>query len=166
MAGALKVTAQMVEDNPGDPDALREHAAVLSDMKKYDEALAVVDKVLVSAPADIDLLDQRCSLSAMSAHALDRALADCNAAIKADPESTDALDSRALAHLRLGQFDDAIADYSRALKIFPTKSVALYGRGLARLRKGLKAPGSADLASARSHDPKVGDRFAELGLKP
>jgi len=166
MAGALKVTTQLVEENPDDPDMLREHAAVLSDLKKYDEALAVIDKILVSTPADIDLLDQRCGLSAMSEHALDRALADCDAAIKVDPQSTDALDSRALAHLRLGQFDDAIADYNRALKIFPSKSAALYGRGIARLRKGLKAPGSADLASARSHDAKVADRFAEFGLKP
>jgi tetratricopeptide (TPR) repeat protein len=94
---------------------------------------------------------------------LEKALADCNKALKLRPKAPDILDSRGLVLLRLGKFDRAIADYTASLSVNPSNAWALYGRGLAELRKGM-ADGQADLVSATSLAPSIAAEFSKLGL--
>lgn len=97
---------------------------------------------------------------------LDRALADCNEALRLKPQNAGYLDSRGLVHLRAGRFAQAEADYSAALGVtgnrFPH---AQFGRGLARLRQG-KESGRADIAAATAADASLAARFAGFGLEP
>ncbi len=108
--------------------------------------------------------NSRCRARALWGHELDKALADCNAAVKARPDTAAFLDSRGLARLRLGDLDKSIADYDASLKLAPRTAWSLYGRGLARLRKGSSADGEADIAAARAIAPHIEDEARKYDL--
>jgi len=112
------------------------------------------------------VLNARCWEGALAGQALEQALADCDAALRRQPNAAAFLDSRGLVYLRLADYDKAIKDYDAALKIDPQIVWSLYGRGLARLRKGQTAAGEADLAAAAALQPKIAERAAKFGLTP
>ncbi len=116
-------------------------------------------------------LNSRCWARASSGTGLDKALADCNAALRlaapASPLRSQVLDSRALVQLRAGRYAKAIADYDAALAIRSQRSAwPLYGRGIAKLRLGKTVDGRADLEAAAAISPKIGERFASIGIAP
>ena len=111
-------------------------------------------------------LNSRCWARALGGQELDKALADCNTALKLKPNTADFLDSRGLVQLRRGELDRSIADYDAALALAPRSPASLYGRGLAKLLKGLQAAGKADLDAASAIQPQIAERFASFGLKP
>ena len=106
----------------------------------------------------------RCWARALLGEDLDKALADCNAALKLSPHAPNILDSRGLVFLRLGELDKAIADYDETLKINPKVYWSLYGRGLAKLRKGMKAEGQADIAAATAIAPLLPENATRHGI--
>jgi tetratricopeptide (TPR) repeat protein len=99
---------------------------------------------------------------------LDKALSDCNAALRRLPAaaSADTLQVRGLLRLRRGELDKAIEDATAALKLAPRDAWALYERGLARMRKGAIADGQADQTHARALQPRIDDEFKKLGIAP
>ena len=111
-------------------------------------------------------LNGRCWARALAGRDLDKALSDCNTAVRLAQSSADVLDSRGLVHLRRGEFGRAIADYDAALAEKPKMAWSLYGRGLAELKTGDKAKGDADLAAAAAEAPHLAERAAKLGLTP
>ena len=111
-------------------------------------------------------LNARCWARALEGRELDRALADCNAALGRDPRNADIRDSRGLVRLRLGDLDKSILDYDEALKIHPKSAWSLYGRGLAELRKGEKAAGETDIAAATALSPHLPEEAKTHGIAP
>ena len=113
-------------------------------------------------------LSTRCGLQAGANIDLDRALDDCDEALKRLPPSdrAAALSNRSLVHLRLGQLDNAISDATASTQLRPRSGYALYVRGLAELRKGLTAQGKADLAAAQELQPDIARHYAAMGLMP
>jgi len=109
-------------------------------------------------------LNGRCWRRALSGVDLDKALNDCNRAIRNGPKNAGMFDSRGLVHLRLGDLDKAIADYDAALAINPKLGWSLYGRGLAKQRKGLTAEGAADIAAAVAINPMLPDEVTKRGV--
>lgn len=105
-----------------------------------------------------DALNGRCWARAQLGIELDKALSDCNAALKARPGSASYLDSRALVRLRMGDNDKALADYDAALSKAPKMAGALYGRGLAKQRLGRTAEGKQDVDAALAINPKLTDQ--------
>jgi regulator of sirC expression with transglutaminase-like and TPR domain len=116
-------------------------------------------------PEVASLWNDRCWARAVSNRDLDKALADCDAALKMSPNMAAAFDSRGLVRYRQGQFDAALRDYDAALALAPKQAASLYGRGLARLKLGQKAEGQTDLAAAVATDAAIGKRFEGYGLK-
>jgi tetratricopeptide (TPR) repeat protein len=86
--------------------------------------------------------------------------------VRRSPKNSTFLDSRGLAHLRLGELDKAISDYDAALMIRPKLAWSLYGRGVAELRQGKIDPAKADMAAAAAVAPKIAERWRRLGLAP
>jgi Flp pilus assembly protein TadD len=80
------------------------------------------------------------------------------------PDDAGALDSRGFTYLKLGRFEQAIVDYDAALARNPREPGSLYGRGLARLGQNDPEGGRADLAAAKSLDPRVAEEFHRYGL--
>jgi tetratricopeptide (TPR) repeat protein len=113
-----------------------------------------------------DAYANRCRSRGMLGLELDKALADCNRALKARDDAPFFLDSRGLVYLRMGNYDKAIADYDAVLRIQPKNQWALYGRGLAKLHKGQTADGQADIAAAKAAGPRIVAEAARRGLTP
>jgi tetratricopeptide (TPR) repeat protein len=143
-------------------EAREEVAAAAGEPQKL---LALYDARTAAHPKDARTLNAACWARATLGVQLEKALADCDAAVKLEPVAT-YLDSRGLVRLRLKAYPAAIADYDAALKLDPKQSASLYGRGLAKLQAGDRAGGEADLAAARKIDPGVAEDFAGMGLRP
>ena len=144
-------------------------ASLYQHVDRFAAAIAQYDQWLAAHPQDsrkAAALNGRCWTRALWGQELDRALADCNAALKLRPGDPYSLDSRGLVQLRRGDNDRAVADYDAVLKQQPRNGWSLYGRGLARQRKGLKAEGDADIAAAVAIDKDLPARFKVLGVAP
>ncbi len=133
---------------------------------KTDLALADLDTLVAAHPDNGGYLNESCWQRATHNVTLDKALADCEAAVKAGPKVAAFIDSHGFVELRLGHYDQAIADYDAALALVPTEADSLYGRGVAKLRKGLTEAGQADLDAARKMSPKIDDTWAGYGIRP
>jgi len=114
-------------------------------------------------PDDIDLLTDRAE-AAGQAGWFDKAVADLDRVLKANPLRADALIYRASANRALERLDPALADIEMALKLAPDSVAALLERGNIRRLKGdipgarqdwlrvaKLAPRSAEEAAARAN---------------
>ncbi|WP_226635542.1 tetratricopeptide repeat protein [Brevundimonas poindexterae] len=111
-----------------------------------------------AAGDDPDLLNSVCWNAALDNIELEQALADCDAALAAEPEGAHVMDSRAMVLLRMGRFEEALAQYDRALEIAPTLAPSLYGRGVAKWALD-REDWQEDVARALSIDPDVARSF-------
>ncbi|HLH92525.1 MAG TPA: tetratricopeptide repeat protein [Xanthobacteraceae bacterium] len=84
----------------------------------------------------------------------DRAIADCNEAIRLDPKNAPAYNNRGNAYRAKGDRDHAIADYSEAIRLNPKYAFAYYNRGNAYADKGDRDRAIADYSEAIRLDPK------------
>ena len=153
---------------PERADVASEAAAVYSAAGEYDLAINQMDAWVAAHPKNENLgsvLGARCYARAAAGKELDKALADCDLAVRKDPNSQ-TMQTRALTLLRLGRLDEAIAQYSSALKVQPRDAMSLYGRGLAELRKGQDVAGAGDIAAATGIAPGIAAQFKRMGLEP
>jgi tetratricopeptide (TPR) repeat protein len=154
---------------PNDPVIVARRADAYFRAGKYEAAVGYFDRWISDHPDDRrrpSMLANRCWAQARWGRNLDVGLAECDAAVKAAPTAVEALDGRGLIALRLGRLEMAIADFTAVQQAAPDAPWPLYARGVAELRAGLKAPAEADMLAARTLDPKIGDAFAEIGVKP
>jgi tetratricopeptide (TPR) repeat protein len=143
-------------------------AGLYVELDAYDRAIGQLDPWIAAHPEDAALpaaLNTRCWARALSGRDLDKALADCNGAMRRGGRSAAMLDSRGLVRLRMGDYDKAIEDYDAALKASPRIAWSLYGRGLARRHKGLAAPADADLKAAAAIQPDIAERARRAGVE-
>ncbi len=129
--------------------------AVEASRKEFDE--------LRTQAKSASELNSLCWAKATGGILLDVARAECQEALRREPDSTAYLDSMALVELRLGEVDQAIADYTRAIAKSSAAS-SYMGRALAYARKGEQALANADLKHALQLDPDEETRFTEFGL--
>jgi predicted aspartyl protease/tetratricopeptide (TPR) repeat protein len=130
-------------------------------------ALANQDAWLKAHPEDAlrpSALNGQCWSLAQLNRDLKKALDDCNAALRARPNTAAYLDSRGLVRLRLGDLRGALADYNAALSAQPGSAWTLYMRGLVKLKTGDATGGEADRRAALAIAPRVADRAVKLGL--
>jgi tetratricopeptide (TPR) repeat protein/predicted aspartyl protease len=113
-----------------------------------------------------DALAFRCRARGMMNQELDKALADCNRAIRERADTPFFLDSRGLVYLRMGNFARSIADYDAVLKLQPRNPWALYVRGVAKVRKGVRDEGESDIAASRAIAPRAAADAARQGIVP
>lgn len=161
---ALADLNKVVQRTPGNAASLSQRSDVLFELGRYDSAIADLDTI-AQRGANAALLNQRCWYRAAWNHELPQALADCDAALKASPNSAAILDSRGFVHFRLGDFKAAVADYDAALKLRPGAPTSLYVRGLARKRLG-DTGGDGDIAAALALRRDVTKDFDKMGIRP
>jgi tetratricopeptide (TPR) repeat protein len=152
-----------------DPEniALRQaRAYVYARAGKTDLALAEMEWARGKIEETASNWNSLCYNQAMWNLSLDKALADCDRALRLAPRSSAILDSRAFVLFRLGRIDEALHDYSLALKLAPKQADSLYGRGLAELQKGMVSEGRSDLEAARGLQPHIDETFALYGVTP
>jgi len=135
--------------------------------KAYSDAIAQFDVMIADKASDemtAAAYNGRCWDRALMKQDLDKALADCNQALRIAPGNPDVLDSRALVRLRRGELDLSLADYDAAIRGKPPNAETLYARAAARLKKGLKTEAQADIAAAVKLAPKIGLWAKEEGI--
>jgi tetratricopeptide (TPR) repeat protein len=133
------------------------------------EAIAQYDLWIAVHSEDSRLptaLNNRCWARALLDQDLDKALDDCNQAVRSVSKFARALDSRGLVRLRRGEYKKAVSDYNDSLALMPKNAWSLYGRGLAKLHLGINAEGQADIAAARALQPKIAEQAAAYGIVP
>jgi tetratricopeptide (TPR) repeat protein len=150
---------------PGDLQRLRRETSAYEDSGHYDEAVRLLDEQIAKSPS-ARLYNHRCWVRGESGHDLSKAIDDCNAALKLQPDDSATLDSRAFVELRLGSLDSALSDYNAALNQAPAQAASLYGRGLVERRRGDAGKGDADIAAARQLQSDVGETFTRVGVSP
>jgi tetratricopeptide (TPR) repeat protein len=154
---------------PKEDDVHLELGTLYSRLGAFGPAIAQYDMWLDTHPTEArtpEAYASRCRSRAMIGLELDKALSDCNRAVRARDDAPFFLDSRGMVHLRMGDYDKAIADYDAVLKIQPKNPWALYGRGLALLKKGRKSDGEAQIAAAKASAPRIVAEAERRGLIP
>lgn len=96
---------------------------------------------------------------------LDKALSDCNTAVKLRPNMPAYLDSRGLVNLKLDRLAAALADYDAAVMASPRNAWMLYSRSIAAARAGRAEQAAADRKTALAIDPNIGRRAVRYGLE-
>jgi tetratricopeptide (TPR) repeat protein len=94
----------------------------------------------------------------------DRAIGDCDEALKADPNYVLALDGRGNAHNARGEREKAFADYSKAIALDPKDADALAGRAIVYLAKGDPEHAIEGLDQAIRLHPNFAEAFANRGM--
>lgn len=140
--------------------AHRRDLALEGRIDAYQQQIAQLDDILVRDPLNGEALNNRCWIRTINDDDLNAALADCDAAIRINPRSAAAHDSRGLVRLKRDECDLALADYEAALAIEPGRGHYLHGRGLARICLGQTTEGQADLSAAEIAEPGVAARYA------
>jgi tetratricopeptide (TPR) repeat protein len=142
----------------------RMHALLLVRLNRLADALAIV-AARSGRGARTTLLTLGCQTRAEANAELARALADCDAALVAEPQNDKALFARGLVSLRAERWADAERDFSALLVIQPENPDALYGRGLARQHLRRIADANADIAAARQQLFYIDSEFDRRGLR-
>jgi tetratricopeptide (TPR) repeat protein len=143
-------------------------AGLFTALEAYDRAVEQLDLWIAAHPEDARLpaaLNSRCWARALWGRELDKALDDCNGALRRGRKDASVLDSRALVRLRMGDYDKAIQDYDAALTANPKGAWSLYGRGIARRHKGMTVEAEADLKAAAAIAPDLADRARRAGIE-
>ena len=135
--------------------------------KKGDYMLALQDYVEVSRlePTNAAAWNSRCWTRAIVGQELQKALADCEEALRIRPDEASSIDSRGLTFFKLGRLDDAIADFDAALKLNPKSAGSLYCRGIAKRKKGDAGGFRADIAAARAIKVDIDVDYARYGIR-
>jgi tetratricopeptide (TPR) repeat protein len=96
--------------------------------------------------------NSRClALNSKKAH--ERALSDCDQAIRLDPAYENAYVNRGATHYNMKDYDRAIADYSQALRLDPNDAIAFNDRGNIWRSKGDDDRAIADYDAAIRLNP-------------
>lgn len=150
---------------PNSTDTLQQRATLHALRGDTGGAVAIADKLVEQHPDNPFFYNYSCYLRGVLGRELDKALADCNTALKMAPQNSAILDSRGLVYLRLEQWAQSIADYSEAITLANHPSpTSFYGRGIAEQRSGNSMGARADLAAAEALSPGIDRKFDSVEI--
>jgi lipoprotein NlpI len=151
-ATLLAISAPARADMQSDLDQCKFVGAV----KNADESIAACDRVLkdskLSATNRAAAFSNRCGWW-WAKKDPDRALTDCNEAVRADPAYPAAYINRGNAYLNKSDFDHAFADFNEAIRLDPKNAWAYTERGNLYKSRGDSDHALADFGQAIRLDP-------------
>ena len=148
-----------------DLDDAADYGPLDSNAAAYDQAVADYSHAIALDPKYALAYSNRCWIGVVVARQLQRALSDCDEALRIEPQNLIALDNRGFAYLKLERVDDAINSFDAALKIDPKFPTSLYGRGLAKMKNGDRESAAVDMAAAIAIKSNVADVLARYSIK-
>jgi tetratricopeptide (TPR) repeat protein len=150
-----------LEFDQANSDALFELATLLRVLRRFDEALALLERYRVTVPDDFQALADigRC-LSGL------QRFAEAESVLRRALEGADDANARydlALVLDRVGRFKEAMAEYQRALVRNPNHRDALNNLGVAFAREGNIAMAVRQFERLVAADPANADAHTNLG---
>jgi tetratricopeptide (TPR) repeat protein len=139
-------------------------APIVAELQKSMQ-IAAYEELTKQQPKNAGAWNGLCWITITAGGDPNKALEQCNTAIRLDPKFANAFDSRGLVYLKLGDFDRALADYEAALRLCPRLAGAAYGRGIAKIKRGDFAAGSEDIIMAKTANQNLVAQFAAYGVK-
>ncbi len=127
--------------------------------------IAASEELTKEQPKNAAAWNGLCWITITTGGDANKALEQCDTALKLNPKFANAFDSRGLVYLKLGDFDRALADYEAALKLCPRLASAAYGRGIAKIKRGDFAAGSEDIVMAKTANSNLVAQYASYGVK-
>jgi tetratricopeptide (TPR) repeat protein len=128
-----------------------------------DEGIALLEDMIAERPTDGDLLNALCWEAGVWSRMNETRLATCTQAVEKSENSPDALDSRAMAHFRMGNLAAALADVEAALLAEPYLTPSRLMRGVIRMKMGDKA-GREDITLALKMRPAMAATYKAWGI--
>ncbi|MEM8607477.1 MAG: tetratricopeptide repeat protein [Myxococcota bacterium] len=167
---ALSHCAEAIRTGPN-PRFYASQARVLSELERYEDAIAAFDEALVHSPQDPRLLTARGN-ARLELEGYDLAAKDLALAVKLDPSNRQAksdldqilekLVRMAYYQAEAGEVEDAIRNYDRVLELQPRYADALAFRGQAYAKKDQLNDAERDLLHAIRIDPANLDAYRGL----
>jgi tetratricopeptide (TPR) repeat protein len=139
-------------------------ATALGWLGEAAQGLVELDALVAQRPTDGTLLNAICWHAATWSLMDEERLAICTQGVEKSDYSPGALDSRALAHLRLGNLTAAKADVDAALLAEPGLSNSMLLRGIILTQMGDKS-GKDEIALALAMQPSLARIYKAWGLK-
>ncbi len=140
-------------------------ADILAYAGRADEGLADIDALIEERPGQAYLYNASCWYRARFSVGFDQMIDVCNRAVSQGSSAAAALDSRALAWLRLGEPDKALADANAAVALVPQLRQARYLRAFIQRELGDRSAAS-DLSYLSRTFPGMSKEYAQYGLEP
>ncbi|MEO0906301.1 MAG: DUF3857 domain-containing protein [Pseudomonadota bacterium] len=129
-----------------------------------EEGIAILETAIRRRPGDGTLLNALCWEAGIWDVLNEDRMATCVDAVEKSDYSPAALDSRALAYLRMGDLKAARADVDAALLAEPSMTAPLLLRGIIKLREGDEKGGRADIDLALAMTPSMEANYRAWGL--
>jgi lipoprotein NlpI len=169
LATSLTLTSPVRADSQGDLD----HCKFVGEIGKADEGIAACDRVIndskITARDRAAAFSSRCGWWWAKKDS-DRALSDCNEAIRIDSGNADAFLNRGNAYLSKSDMERALTDFNSALRVDPKNAWAYAERGNLYKNKGDIDHALADLNESIRLNPSYalalfsrGDLYKSLG---
>ena len=130
-----------------------------------EDGIELLQTAIRRRPGDGTLLNALCWKAATWNVVTEERLQTCVDAVEKSQYSAAALDSRAMAHFRLGNFEAARADVDAALLAEPSLTPSLLLRGLIKIEQGDEAEGRKDIALALAMNPSIEANYRAWGLE-
>lgn len=127
------------------------------------EGLDLLGELVAERPTDGDLLNELCWEAGIWNQMDNTRFAACTAAVEKSDNSANALDSRAMAHFRRGNFAAAKADLDAALLAEPSLAESRLMRGIVRKAMG-DAGGKEEIALALKMKPSLARIYKAWGM--
>ncbi len=154
LAASLALSSPVLADSQGDLD----HCRFAGELSKADEGIAACDRVIgdskVTAKDRAAAFSSRCGWW-WAKNDQDRALSDCNEAIRADSSNASAFVNRGNTFLSKSDFEHALADFNEAIRLDPKNAWAYAARGNLYKNKGDSDHALADLTESIKLDSEL-----------
>jgi lipoprotein NlpI len=152
LAASLVFLSPALAESQSDLDRCR----FAGELSKADEGIAACDRVIndpkVTAQTRAAALSSRCGWW-WAKNDRDRALSDCNEAIRVDSSNASAFVNRGNTFLSKSDFEHAFADFNDAIRLDPKNAWAYAARGNLYKNKGDLEHALADLTESIKLDP-------------
>jgi lipoprotein NlpI len=162
MVASLVFLGAALADRQSDLDRCK----FVGDLKQADEGIAACDRVIsdskVTAQDRAAALSNRCGWW-WAKRDPDRALSDCNEAIRADSSNATAFLNRGNAFLSKSDPEHAFADFNSAIRLDPNSAWAYAARGNLYRNQGDLEHALADLNESIRLDPSYAPAFFSRG---
>lgn len=124
----LRKCTEMLQKNFQDPTALFQKAVLLYKARRFEPALAFIEKALEIVPDDYRVWYNKGVILSETGR-LEEAVSAYNRAIELEPAFEIAWDNKGVTLARLGRFEEAIKNYEEILLKHPNYAEAWAGKG-------------------------------------